>query len=96
MEAVLIVFLSGILALFFGIAKKPMLVTLSAITGLVLAGLMQYQDITFLQEKYHLLSFTKENQPFFYLSLLLAGLIILSGQSAFQKEESNKSVLVCI
>ena len=89
MEAVLIVFLSGILALFFGIAKKPLLVTFSAIAGLVLAAIAQCQGITFLAEKYHLIEFTNENQPFFYLSLMLAGLILLSGQSAFKNDEST-------
>ena len=89
MESVLIVFLSGIFALFFGIAKKPLLVTISSLIGLLLAGIIQCQDITFLAEKYHLIEFTKENQPFFYLSLVLAGLILLSGQSVFKNDEST-------
>lgn len=89
MESVLIVFLSGIFALFFGIAKKPLLVTISSLIGLLLAGIIQCQDITFLAEKYHLIEFTKENQHFFYLSLVLAGLILLSGQSVFKNDEST-------
>lgn len=93
MEGILILFIAGIFALFFGVAKKSTLVFCSALAGLIGAALTQCYDITFLSEKYRLLEYSKEGQGFYYLSLLLCGLVVVSAQSSFNKDASTKGDL---
>ena len=93
MEGILILFIAGIFALFFGIAKKSVLVFCSALAGLIGAALTQCYDITFLSEKYRLLEYSQEGQSFYLLSLLLCGLVIVSAQATFNKDTSTKGDL---
>ena len=84
MEAIIILFLTGIIALFLGILKQPKLTTISSILGLIAAGIVQYFPLDILSDKYNILKFGDAGNAFVILALLITGLIILTGDKGFQ------------
>ena len=89
MEAIIIIFLTGIIALFLGILKQPKLTTISSILGLVAAGIVQYFPLDILSDKYNLLIFGDAGNAFVVLGLVITGLIILTGDKGFQEDKSH-------
>ena len=89
MEAIIILFLTGIIALFLGILKQPKLTTISSIAGLIAAGIVQYFPLDILSDKYNILKFGDAGNAFVILALLITGLIILTGDKGFQEDETH-------
>jgi NADH-quinone oxidoreductase subunit N len=89
MEAIIILFLTGIIALFLGILKQPKLTTISSILGLISAGIVQYFPLDILSDKYNILKFGDAGNAFVILALLITGLIILTGDKGFQEDETH-------
>ena len=89
MEAIIILFLTGIIALFLGIMNQPRISTFLSIAGLVLAGIVQYHPLNILSNKYNLLIFGDAGNAFVLLVLVITGLIILSGDKSIQTEKNH-------
>jgi NADH-quinone oxidoreductase subunit N len=89
MDALIVVFLTGLICMFIAMAKKPVYVLITAIIGLLLAiGLMisQWYNPPLFQINYEGLEFTKIGILFSSLALLFTFLIIIGGYSYFKKE----------
>jgi len=89
MEAIIILFLIGIIALFLGIMNQPRISTFLSIAGLILAGIIQYHPLNILSEKYDLLRFGDTGNAFVLLVLIITGFIILTGDKSFQNEKNH-------
>ncbi|MFM7661977.1 MAG: NADH-quinone oxidoreductase subunit N [Bacteroidota bacterium] len=89
MEAIIFLFLTGIIALFLGIFKQPKLTTVSSILGIVAAGLVQYLPLNILSDKYNILEFGDAGNAFVILALIITALIILTGDKGFQEDKSH-------
>lgn len=89
MEAIVIIFISALISLFLGIMKKPTLVLLVSIVGLLVGALVQNYEWYFLNEKYHVLDFNDGNIHFLNLAITLTGVIILSGYKHFMEESAT-------
>jgi NADH-quinone oxidoreductase subunit N len=88
MDALIVIFISGLISLFIAMAKKPALVLLTAVTGLVVAGgLLCIQWCTpYTVFSYEGLAFDHSNIGFCLLAIVFALLVIVSGYSYFKQE----------
>ncbi|MBM3418527.1 MAG: hypothetical protein FJY17_06370, partial [Bacteroidetes bacterium] len=72
MEAIVIIFISGLISLFLGIMKKPAFVLFVSTSGLIIGALAQNYEWYFLNEKYHILDFNDTNIHFLNLAVAIS------------------------
>jgi len=89
MEAIVIIFISGLISLFLGIMKKPAFVLFVSTSGLIIGALAQNYEWYFLNEKYHILDFNDTNIHFLNLAVAISATIILGGYRYFLEESST-------
>jgi NADH-quinone oxidoreductase subunit N len=89
MEAIVVIFLTGLLAMFIGILNRPNLVILVALIGLALTLVVQNLPIHFLPEKYQLLSFGNYANSFASLAVVFTGAILLGGLHFLKEEKTH-------
>jgi NADH-quinone oxidoreductase subunit N len=89
MEAIIVLFISGIIALFLGIYNQSKLTTMISVIGLIGAAIVQHYPMNILPAQYNLLEFNQVGNGFVVLAILLTLLIILSGQKEFLEDKSH-------
>ena len=89
MEAIIVLFTTGLLSMFLGVFNKPKIVVLLAVLGLGFAAYVQHFPLNFLPEKYNILSFEGNGNAFVGLALFLTAMVILAGYSYFKADEGH-------
>ncbi len=91
MDALIVIFLSGLLSLFVAFAKKPILVLLTASAGLITAAilLMNQWNHPYTLFDYKGLEFTHSAISFSLVAILFAFLAILSGYKSFKEQPEH-------
>jgi NADH-quinone oxidoreductase subunit N len=89
MEAIIILFLTGIIALFLGILNQPKLTTVFSLIGLATAGFVHYFPLDILSDKYNILKFGDAGNAFVVLAIVITGFIILTGDRGFQEDKTH-------
>ncbi len=89
MEAIILLFFTGIIALFFGIFNLSKLTTFVSIAGLIGALVIQHYPLNILSDSYNLLAFNQVGNGFVVLAILLTALIILAGDTVFSEEKEH-------
>ena len=89
MEAIILLFITGIIALFLGIFNQAKLTTSISVIGLIGAAIVQHYPLNILSDEYNLLEFNQVGNAFVSLAILLTGLIILSGDKVFNEEKDH-------
>lgn len=89
MEAIILLFFTGIIALFFGIFNLSKLTTFVSISGLIGALVIQHYPLNILSDSYNLLAFNQVGNGFVVLAILLTALIILAGDTVFSEEKEH-------
>jgi NADH-quinone oxidoreductase subunit N len=88
MEALIVIFVTGLISMFIAMARKPLLVLLTAIVGLGVAGtLLVTQWLKpYVWLKYEGLEFTEFSFAYSSVALLFTFMIILVGYQKFKEE----------
>ena len=91
MDALIVIFLSGLLSLFVAFAKKPILVLLTACAGLITAAilLMNQWNNPYTLFDYKGLEFTHSAISFSLVAILFAFLAILVGYKSFKEQPEH-------
>jgi NADH-quinone oxidoreductase subunit N len=89
MEAIILLFITGIIALFLGIFNQAKLTTTISVIGLIGAAIFQHYPLNILSDEYNLLEFNQVGNAFVSLAILLTALIILSGDKVFNEEKDH-------
>ena len=89
MEAIVVIFITGLLAMFIGIMNKPNLVIITSLIGLALTLVVQNCPVHFLPEKYQLLSFGGYANSFASLAAIFTAVIIFGGYNYLKQERSH-------
>ncbi len=96
MEAIIVLFTTGLISMFLGAFNKPKLVVLLAVLGLGFAAYVQHFPLNFLPDKYNLLSFEGNGNAFVGLALFLTAMVILAGYSYFKADEGHTGDFVSL
>ncbi len=91
MDALIVIFLSGLLSLFVAFAKKPILVLLTACAGLITAAilLMNQWNNPYSLFDYKGLEFTHTSISYSLIAILFAFLAILAGFKSFKEQPDH-------
>ena len=89
MEAIVVIFITGLLAMFIGIMNKPNLVIITSLLGLALTLVVQNCPVHFLTKKYQLLSFEDYANSFASLAVIFTAAIIFGGYNYLKQEKSH-------
>ena len=87
MDALIVIFITGLLSLFISFAKKPLYVLLTACTGLVTGAILlvnQLDNPSMLFTDYKGLLFDNTAISYSLVAILFALLAILSGYKSFK------------
>jgi NADH-quinone oxidoreductase subunit N len=88
MDALIVIFLTGLIGLFVGMLKKPMLNLLVTMIGLVLAFFLQLNNGLYTSPlaKYQVLEFNISQLYFSLLAIAFCMLIVLAGYQYFKRD----------
>jgi NADH-quinone oxidoreductase subunit N len=92
MDALIVIFITGLLSLFISFAKKPLYVLLTACTGLVTGAILlvnQLDNPSMLFTDYKGLLFDNTAISYSLVAILFALLAILSGYKSFKENQEN-------
>jgi NADH-quinone oxidoreductase subunit N len=92
MDALIVIFITGLLSLFISFAKKPLYVLLTACTGLVTGAILlvnQLDNPSMLFTNYKGLLFDNTAISYSLVAILFAFLAILSGYKSFKENQEN-------
>jgi len=92
MDALIVIFITGLLSLFISFAKKPLYVLLTAFTGLVTGAILllnQWDNPSMLFTNYKGLLFDNTAISYSLVAILFAFLAILSGYNKFKENQEN-------
>jgi len=92
MDALIVIFITGLLSLFISFAKKPLYVLLTACTGLVTGAILllnQWDNPSMLFTNYKGLLFDNTAISYSLVAILFAFLAILSGYNTFKENQEN-------
>lgn len=92
MDALIVIFITGLLSLFISFAKKPLYVLLTACTGLVSGAILlvnQLDNPSMLFTDYKGLLFDNTAISYSLVAILFALLAILSGYKSFKENQEN-------
>ena len=101
MEALIVIFVTGLISMFIAMARKPFFVLITALLGLITAGtLFIYRWFNIFNEnykglelKYEGLQFDMFSISYSTIAILFSLMIILVGYQKFKEEIANPDVL---